>query len=294
MSLFDKISKIFDLAVKNEDNIKKTIDYLVRFGYLDAKGENTIETVLSAIVKLHTVAGLKSTDIITGKTLSVMELPRCSMMDNLAEDSNALAKWGSNHLNYCILQRDSDMSAGDWDAAIAQALANWSAVANLTFTQVPNVNDAQIVLSLGRGSRDQFDGPSGVLAWCELPSTSNFSGQLQNKYDQDENWLYNNPAGHGIYLVNVACHELGHGLGLTHSQISSALMAPFYNPSTSKPQANDDIPRMVARYGSPVNTPAPPVVPPSVPPSNPSNLTINLIGSISKIDIPGYRIQKIS
>lgn len=289
MSLFDKISKVFDLAVKNEANIKKTIDYLVRFGYLNTNQENTLEDVLAAVVKLHTLAGLKSTDIISGKTLTLMSLPRCSLMDNEVESATNLNKWGTNKLTYCINSRDSDMSAQEWDACFKQAFNNWSDVCNLTFTQVSSVNQANLIINIGQGRQDDFDGPSGVLAWFQLPSSSNYSGRLEGKFDANELWGINR----GILLVNVACHEIGHALGLTHSNISSALMAPFYSPSISKPQSNDDISRAIARYGNPINTPNVPPTP-SVPvPTNPSNITINLTGSITKIDIPGYRISKV-
>jgi len=45
----------------------------------------------------------------------------------------------------------------------------------------------------------------------------------------------------------VICHELGHALGLAHLNFG-ALMAPYYDPNVSKPQA-EDIEEISKLYG---------------------------------------------
>ena len=68
------------------------------------------------------------------------------------------------------------------------------------------------------------------------------------KFDIAEFWI-TSPEKTGVLLENVAAHELGHILGLTHSEVSTALMAPYYNKNVNRPQENDDIERIRSLYG---------------------------------------------
>lgn len=292
MTLIDKISNIFDKVVKNEANINKALSYLVKYGYLSDKKENNIEDIIAAVIKLHKIAGFDSSGIINGKTMSIMELPRCSMQDNVVEEATSLPKWASNNLTYYIGSRDSDMPKEKWDECFRLAFSYWSEITPLVFNQTNSQSEANLIINTGRGRQNDFDGPSGTLAYFELPPYANYKGQLKGMWDADELWTID---GNGILLVNVACHEIGHALGLNHSNISSALMAPYYNRNIAKPQSNDDIPRMQARYGKPVTGTTPTPTPQPVPkPNNPKETIIRLTGDINKIDIEGYRIQKLS
>src|SRR5207249_3654800 len=75
--------------------------------------------------------------------------------------------------------------------------------------------------------------------------------------DADEIWR----VGASIDLYSVTLHELGHALGLGHSDLPSAVMYPYYKMSTKL--SADDIAGIQALYGPPsagqqgAGTPAP-------------------------------------
>src|ERR1019366_8787269 len=104
--------------------------------------------------------------------------------------------------------------------------------------------------------------------WAYLPTGSDT--QLLMEFDLAENWTIAD--GAGVHVINVACHEFGHLMGLSHSTLQSALMAPYYNVAILTPQTQDDIPRFVARYGGKPTEVAP--VTPSVPPAPAAPTTV--------------------
>ena len=62
-------------------------------------------------------------------------------------------------------------------------------------------------------------------------------------------------------LFTVAAHEFGHSLGLGHSDVQGALMAPYYqgyDPNFRLPY--DDIRGIQSLYGETDNTDLPPVL----------------------------------
>ena len=80
------------------------------------------------------------------------------------------------------------------------------------------------------GDGDPFDGPGGTLAHAYFPQ---FGGDAH--FDESEYWTIN--SFRGTNLLQTAAHEFGHSLGLSHSDVSAALMAPFYkgwDPSMTK------------------------------------------------------------
>lgn len=226
--------------------------YLSFYGYLPSGStsgavdpDTRSELMADAVRKFQLIAGLPATGEVDEPTLNKMQQPRCGLMDVHRSITAESAKWRKTNLTYFVEKRVTGLSAGDVDDLIALAWKDWTDVAD--FKIAPTLDrGADIIISTGSGRGDGFDGPSGTLAWAYLPNGTD--GQLLCRFDLGETWLKDNPSG-GILFRNVACHEFGHLLGLEHSRVSSALMAPFYSPSITGPRQSDDVPRIVALYG---------------------------------------------
>lgn len=179
--------------------------------------------------------------------------------------SGQLNRWGLAEVTYCIngYPVGLGLAPTDVDAIVSQAFKSWSDSCGLRFRKVSDPNQANIVMGVARGRRANFDGPMGVLAYCYLPQGSNFQGQVEMYWDLDEAWS-KEPRQNGILLLNVTAHELGHGLGLDHTNVPRSLMNPVYSAAISAPQAHDQQ-EVVQRYGPPSAVPTPIPTPQPIP-----------------------------
>lgn len=83
-----------------------------------------------------------------------------------------------------------------------------------------------------------FDGPGGVQAHAFYPSSG---GDIH--FDDDESWTVDK-------LLPAAVHEIGHSLGLNHSDVSGSIMTPFTSTlSSNVVLSDDDINGIRAIYG---------------------------------------------
>lgn len=242
------------------------INYMSFFGYLTAELLKNVDygAVLSQIKKMQKWFGLKVDGVLGPKTFRVLATPRCGCPDIIDKDNDVhiqyvrmqevaaanLAKWRKHKLTYYIAQHVSGISKSGQEAILANAWDAWSDICGIGIQRTRSAADADIVIGTGSGVRHKFDGQGGTLAWAYLPNGQD--RQLLMRFDLAETWT-TNVQDRGILLFNVACHEFGHLLGLQHSRKKRALMAPYYNPGIARPQADDDIPRAVARYGKPEN-----------------------------------------
>jgi hypothetical protein len=213
-----------------------------------------------ALIAFQTYAGIPETGELDEATLATMERPRCGFPD-VGEFVLWSTKWPKKDLTYAFQELSPDLTATQQKQAIRDALALWSAVTPLTFTEVTGTPD--IVITWAKGTHSvcsAFDGPSGVLAHAYFPPPNGGDIAGDAHFDDDERWTLD---GGGIDLVTVAAHEFGHSLGLAHSQVQGALMYPYYGGPAPR-LSPDDIAGIQALYGvktAPEPPPPPPVLP---------------------------------
>lgn len=215
------------------------------------------DSTAEAVRRFQEFAGLPVTGVVDAATAAKMNEPRCGLPDapGLAEFSTSGRKWATNNLRYAFQNFTTDLTSGEITVAIPQALALWAGYTPLRFTPVSLAAGPEIIIRFvagDHGDGSPFDGPSGVLAHAFFPSVppapvTPIMGDAH--FDEDETWTVTIPPGAGtINLVTVAAHEFGHSLGLGHSAVAGALMAPFYTGPHRAVEA-DDIAGITSLYG---------------------------------------------
>ncbi len=151
-------------------------------------------------------------------------------------------RWPTDRITYGIDYASArglnpPLSDASVQAAFRQATGWWAEHLHLEFVEVA---PAQALIPI---RFERMDGPAGVLAEAYLSN-----GTLQPKpmrFDSSERWTPGAPAPNLISLPTVACHELGHSLGLGHdAQNAPAVMRPSYTAAIPREQERD-VMRMV-------------------------------------------------
>ncbi|KVD98093.1 Metallopeptidase, catalytic domain-containing protein [Cynara cardunculus var. scolymus] len=239
--------------------------YLAHFGYLnyqhtnveDEKFDDELESALKSYQKYYR---LNATGTLDEATVSQMVVPRCGVPDKEIHHHGSKSlpaisfyrffpnypRWppGKSQLTYAF--------ASDYPnnhvPPVVRAFSQWSSASDyFTFSQVDDVTDADLKVSFERGDHGDghnFDGAGGVLAHAFAPT----DGRVD--FDADENWS-DGPGAvqNAIDFESVAVHEIGHLLGLSHSDDPDAAMYASISSGVVKGLNSDDIQGIKVLYG---------------------------------------------
>ncbi len=204
---------------------------------------------------------------------------------------------GAATLSYVFSHLTNQLDPVSAQSEVRRAMAEWSKIVKITWQPGSNSTGTHTVNVLwatgNHGDGFPFDGPGGVLAHTFYPAPPNpepIAGDMH--FDDAESWHI----GTNVDLFSVALHELGHALGLGHSDNPNDVMYPYYKIVTTL--AAGDAAAALTLYAAqdgttPVNPIAPinPTNPPSptppltltvaVPPSSTSASAISMSGAAS-------------
>jgi len=184
----------------------------------------------------------------TESTYTYDELPAAGDEDAAVSAYRAISRWNKLDINYFFINGTAKLQNNDEQNVIRQAFELWAQQTPMTFTEVTNQAEADIVIGWASGEHgdgDPFDGAGDVLAHASFPNP--YDDRLVFlHFDDDERWV--NSDSQNVDLLTVAAHEIGHTLGLDHSNDPNALMYPTYS-GPHRFLGSDDVAGVQSLYG---------------------------------------------
>lgn len=246
---------------------------LSQMGYLgrDRQPGTMCKCTCAALRSLQKLYGLKDSGEADRETLQFLERPRCGVPDIGPDPTRSsgpapFVLRGCNYdraeLTYAFINGTPDLGGQLEREIVREAFGAWSSVTPLRFTEVGDQNPHDFPISWQQGNHGDgspFDGQGTATgntlahAFYPPPCGGAFSGALH--FDEDESWTDQASPGR-IRLLNVAIHEIGHLLGLDHSDQQDAIMFAFYDDNVDSLRP-DDVNGAQALYGAPASGIAP-------------------------------------
>ncbi|XP_057666778.1 matrix metalloproteinase-2-like [Diorhabda carinulata] len=237
--------------------------YLHRFGYAN---ENDLTKLEDYLLSFQERYNIPATGELDENTIQLLIRPRCNVSEAASDDDHSFrvkSKWSKFDLKWYFPQ-----ATPEYLKITKKAFEVWSNSSKFKFELIHKIRPYAPDISItvvrgkhyfrancqGRGEcSSTFDGPGKVLAHAYFPKGNSC---IELHIDADEKWdlsLDGSSSEDQTSLLMVLIHEIGHILGIAHSDIETAIMYPWYQFNIAPKLDEDDKMALEALYG-PINT----------------------------------------
>lgn len=202
-------------------SLSDAVGHLRKLGYMRKGDSIQADEFLEALKLYQRTFDLDETGYLDSDTIDTMNRPRCGFPDILRTHRKkrfvvSKHSWTTPIITWNLLNYTSDLSEEDQIKAFEFAFERWTLDSNLFFYRSQSKPDILIYYT-------EIDGENGILATADLPIYPNHDTTL--RMDISEKWTNDDS---GTHLATVAVHEVGHLLGILHSEVPDAIMFALY------------------------------------------------------------------
>jgi len=211
-----------------DDKEVDAASYLQHYGYFNPNAFDATGSLENAVKEFQGKYGLKVTGKVDEATKDLMNTPRCSVPDTRSNGYyKTRGKWNYKTLTYNFYTRASST----WQRAIADAFAQWSRIVPLTFRKVSGRSHLRVYFQNASGRN------ANAWAFAYFPTHGGITFNTRRGP-----WPYQK-------LYEIGTHEIGHALGLDHTNVRGAMMYPYWNRNGDYRMNRDDINGITRLYG---------------------------------------------
>ncbi|KEF62152.1 uncharacterized protein A1O9_00124 [Exophiala aquamarina CBS 119918] len=243
--------------------------YLKHFDYAESKSfkvDSTFDDATrTALRRFQSWFTLDETGLFDGPTKAALTAARCAHSRANPLAANTISKWNKKNLTYAYGPLSKDLPANVCKAAVRRAFDTWqNAGVGLRFIEA----SAGATPDISIDWRDALDADllaldpdgngmvGGTLAHADFPGSGsiiveNGTPPLPLHFDDEEHIWVDGAVPNAFDIETVALHEIGHTLGLLHSDDPNAIMAPTVADNVTKRRlGRDDLVGIRRLYGS--------------------------------------------